>query len=1315
MTELWRKLKDREQGITPALDPAVKERILKRREARANPMSVKYGIVDDPDASHKQEYFNRAKTLPKGPDLYWKPDLNNDIDFGTQMERQDSGRKVDIIEDQKDKFSRAGSEGWGNSMAGMISRGVITQEQSQDFAWYHSVFKEIVTFTADAPVTVGVGVGAGVLTGGNPVAAYAASGAAESFIRAFIIDRLKHSDEDPHTIVQSLHASLTEGYKGAITGAVTGKAGKLVRGLTGKYGNVVSEAVAVPTEGALAVVVDSLMHDQKINAESFRQAGITILSGQIASRTGAHLKGKTIERQLMKSDNVANKMMDIETLTGLHRDKVVEMAKTDNRLRRQLLSDDPGIPEALVNDKVRSKIQKMNEEPESADLGDTVKQVARDAEIAYIDDGAYLKHIMGDENPDVVRPWDQDTGADNPYMGLINSRGYQSKVNQWNEKGGFSLVDLKPTGSKGYHEILKSVNNPDKNMSHDGFAEHLTSRTAKEREKHFFADRRKQRKVVRELEGELKILGSKSTKRQRSVKKKLSEAKKVYAEMRPKRDNDAYTGLKGKDIEGSIERGTEKYAEAAKDYYTMMDDLLRVRKESGLSSQSDLDNIMDRNIEYSPMKRVLDGNGEHKVDSKGNKLYTFGGSDKMMANPLNETGKMIQDTILAAERNIWINNLNKQFGHNPDIIQQIPGKVERSNAKRDGLEVPEFKATENNDGSMSLNAYVDGKLVTYKVSKGLFEVAQVWGDGSIGKTEQNIVQKTAKLAASTLRIGATSEPTFMVKNAVKDTMTGALMSDQGGNALKKFGDGLKSSLTGDDYRVLGKMAGADYAGRTNRESLALDKIITEHPQDYFFNNVLDPTKLVKMVVDAGKHMESGVRQGEFNKTIDNGGSPQAAAYNYRKITGDFTRAGTQGRKINQYSAFWNMRIQGMARTIESAKADPVGFTAKTVAYVAAPTLALELGYTGMLNGTFDEPMLALGYEQEHIDAVKEATEMVKQLDVSERYMNFHFPYATQVIAKDQYGVEITKWEPRISRMVKTHDVGMVGSDMTRRMYDHAVNEDPRAFEGMLEKYNTEYGTGVLLGTIPTVVEPMFGWNMNHDSFRGKEIVSPWHEDASAQYQYNDGTNELSKRISMMLSNTPLDQVGLTPSPQNLDYLISSYTAGLGKLAMTVSNKVLKGLDGEKNLDPEDPQGTWTTEWPLVRAFFVRRPGLNSKVIKDFEKRYEKFQTLEKDAQLALSRGDYELHESIMTDPRYIDLGKMYQMMKTLKTDAYKFHGWDASYYADGTPAEFIRKDKRSMIEENVKNAIQVATDGMALYDEYDAEYKQLKKDSNDGI
>src|SRR5690606_13909165 len=78
----------------------------------------------------------------------------------------------------------------------------------------------------------------------------------------------------------------------------------------------------------------------------------------------------------------------------------------------------------------------------------------------------------------------------------------------------------------------------------------------------------------------------------------------------------------------------------------------------------------------------------------------------------------------------------------------------------------------------------------------------------------------------------------------------------------------------------------------------------------------------------------------FARGIRAGADPLEAAIASREITIDFGRKGTQGKIINQVTAFWNARIQGWNKLLREFRARPAQMTGRAVAAITLPTVVL---------------------------------------------------------------------------------------------------------------------------------------------------------------------------------------------------------------------------------------------------------------------------------------------------------------------------------------------------------------------------------------
>ncbi len=263
---------------------------------------------------------------------------------------------------------------------------------------------------------------------------------------------------------------------------------------------------------------------------------------------------------------------------------------------------------------------------------------------------------------------------------------------------------------------------------------------------------------------------------------------------------------------------------------------------------------------------------------------------------------------------------------------------------------------------------------------------------------------------------------------------------------------------------------------------------------------------------------------------------QEAAMRAREVNIDFARAGTKGRVVNRYTAFFNAQVQGMDKAARTFKARPKETALKMALFAGIPSLV------AWALGNFDDD-----------ETKKEYNDIPKGL-------------------KDLY------WHYKVGgewlRMPKPNAYGVFGS-LVERALDSAYRKDPTAFRGFMD---TLWGEAVP-PVVPSALMPAIEVWANKSSFTGRPIVSRKCENLPPEMQYGPQTSGVAKQMGELLG----------VSPMMIDHMIRGVTGTVGGEVAKLPDRLV----GDRNREAEK-----LTELPLIRTSFSQ-PYRNSEAIDRF--------------------------------------------------------------------------------------------------------------------
>jgi len=308
-----------------------------------------------------------------------------------------------------------------------------------------------------------------------------------------------------------------------------------------------------------------------------------------------------------------------------------------------------------------------------------------------------------------------------------------------------------------------------------------------------------------------------------------------------------------------------------------------------------------------------------------------------------------------------------------------------------------------------------------------------------------------------------------------------------------------------------------------------------------------------MLSDYNTAFENGVRLAAYKAAIDKGLSKEKAASLAKNLTVNFNRKGDIALQAGALYAFFNASVQGTARILQTMTRIENG-------KIVITPLGKKIIRGGFLLGVVQAVALAAaGFDDDNPPPFVREKNIIIPL-MNGKYLTIPMPLGFNLL-------------PNLSRNIT--EWAMSG-----------FKDTPKRTISLLESVLTglnPFGGGFSVQTlVPTVIDPIVALYGNKDAFgrriakedfsslretpgylRTKDTATPWSKGLSEFLNYaSGGTQHMKGAIS--------------PTPDQIDYLIGQATGGvgreLGKIAQTVSSTVT----GE-----ELP----STKIPLVSRFY----------------------------------------------------------------------------------------------------------------------------------
>lgn len=287
-----------------------------------------------------------------------------------------------------------------------------------------------------------------------------------------------------------------------------------------------------------------------------------------------------------------------------------------------------------------------------------------------------------------------------------------------------------------------------------------------------------------------------------------------------------------------------------------------------------------------------------------------------------------------------------------------------------------------------------------------------------------------------------------------------------------------------------------------------------------------------LLSDYNTTMENAIRLSAYKAGLDKGLSKSQAASVAKNLTVNFNKKGQISNQVGAWYAFFNAAVQGTTRMAKALRG-PAG---------------KKIFFGGLLIGAAQAMMLALaGYdEDEPPDFIKDRNFVIPLPDG--KYITIPMPLGYNVI-------------PATSRII-TEWMLSGGRDTPKRI--------AHLFDVVLDAFNPIGNAGLSMQTLaPTVFDPGVALFENRD-WTGKPIAK---EDISSldptpgYTRAKETASTISKYLSEFLNfatgGTDYKPGVVSPTPDQIDYLIGQITGGVGREIMKAEQTVTAGITGEE--------------------------------------------------------------------------------------------------------------------------------------------------------
>ena len=387
----------------------------------------------------------------------------------------------------------------------------------------------------------------------------------------------------------------------------------------------------------------------------------------------------------------------------------------------------------------------------------------------------------------------------------------------------------------------------------------------------------------------------------------------------------------------------EEYRQQVRHY---IDNLMQYRVDSGLMTQENADFLKRYYPNYVPTLRVTDGDAGAGRDRNAVRVgrtvgRAQGGTEQLV--PLHEAlGKQTMKAVREGSKNRFGQRMLDDYvsaGDSPAVHRYIKEAQE--------FDGSDFDPDTLNDVSSqplakdkTFTVFRDGKLWELTVDDTLFDALKALSPDAV---ESNALTKVIRASNNLFKSLVTGyNPTFLVRNTVRDLQTAGLYTRDGKAFLRNYPRALAQIRSNGEYWQMYKALGGSYSSVF----------------DYATGTVKEPAgragKLVARLESLNMATEQAPRLAEFMSVLEKGGVNSEtladALYAAADVTVNFGRAGTLGKVLNaNYVPFLNPGIQGFDKMIRRVTETKGGREwAKLIGRAAvlgiAPTLINSLLY-----------------------------------------------------------------------------------------------------------------------------------------------------------------------------------------------------------------------------------------------------------------------------------------------------------------------------------------------------------------------------------
>ena len=649
-----------------------------------------------------------------------------------------------------------------------------------------------------------------------------------------------------------------------------------------------------------------------------------------------------------------------------------------------------------------------------------------------------------------------------------------------------------------------------------------------------------------------------------------------------------------------------QFEKAFRDVVKVSELALKQLLDAGVITKEVYQAALKANKDFVPFFRdfLEDAGSGNFSKNVRNPLKFFKGSKRQIVDPFESIYNNISTYITIARRNeaniSFIEMIEKGRKIDPNFFPEV--QISKKRTKETKISEKELESIVDNpknlkpevrDGfsvfrkesgilkNSEIVVYRNGKREVWEVGESFARPTKVFD-----KTVFQSIANVLSLPSRTLRAGATGAAEFMYNNVSRDAFTSAILS-------KGYYPPYLQTIQGAALMIkpIRNKLGLNPIFEKYVKSGALQNSLVTFDRTYFDRSIKEyftktkPINYIKNFPEFFRiylEFSEGInRSGNFtlalNRNLKKGLPPEIAlrkaAFETRENPIDYRRMGAKIFALNQISAFFNARIQGLNQTIKAFKERPVQTYAKTFMFVQLPSILLWMA-------NHDDP--------DYQSLPQWRKDLFWHIKVNGTYYPIPKPF----------------------------EIGLIFGTGTERFLDYYYDNDPKA----IEKFKDAIAVQTLKGLIPfpDIAKPWFEAKNNRNFFFDRPIIPPGLENVPSEYQFTDYTSETTKLIASLIRKIQGDDFSKLSSPLVLENAWRGWTGGIGGYILALSDSL---LDAVGVIDRSNNRKKMLSEYPVIRAIIIKNPDRNAEPITDFRKLYEPVKKRLNAARILQNRGE----------------------------------------------------------------------------------------------